>query len=55
VAYDKDGKIIGGGNTFLTTVPAGGKTPVKITLFEDKSPAKIEIYAGLTDISEIGK
>jgi hypothetical protein len=55
VAFDKAGKIIGGGSTHLSSVPASGKAPVEITVTVKSGPARVALYASLATFSEIGK
>ena len=55
VAYDKDGKIIGGGNTYVDFVPAEGQTAFEIRVKLPQAPARIDAYPSFTSITKIGE
>ncbi|MDD5368132.1 MAG: FxLYD domain-containing protein [Anaerolineaceae bacterium] len=52
VAYDKSGVIIGGGYTYLSFLPASGQAPVDISMVVKGNPDKVEIYPGLSGLSD---
>lgn len=53
LAYDADGKIIGGGFTFLDFVPAGGKAAVDVTVAVAGKPETVELYGAVSALSDI--
>ena len=55
VAYDKDGKIIGGGNTYVDFVPAEGQTAFEIRVNLPQAPARIDAYPSFTSITKKGE
>ena len=52
VAYDDKGGIIGGGYTYVDFVPAGDQTGVSISTVTGSTPAKVEIYAAVSGLSQ---
>jgi hypothetical protein len=53
IAYDAAGEIIGGGYTFLDFVPANGKAAVEVSVTTAEEPTTVELYAAVSDLSEI--
>lgn len=53
VAYDDQGEIIGGGYTYVYFVPAGQQIGVSISTRTPKMPAKVELYAALSGLSNL--
>ena len=53
IVYDEAGKIIGGGFTFLDFVPANGKAAVEVNITCVGTPARVELYATLSALSDI--
>lgn len=51
VAFDPDGKIIGGGATYLNFLPPNGKSAVDVNIKVNQTPAKVEIYPTLSGLS----
>ncbi|HLI51000.1 MAG TPA: hypothetical protein VKU87_04340 [Thermomicrobiaceae bacterium] len=51
VTYDASGKINGGGFTFVDFVPAGGHAAATVQVTTSGKPAKVELYAVLTSLS----
>ena len=45
VGYDAAGKIVGGGETVLQIVPAGGTSAASVSVTFSSPPAKVELYA----------
>jgi hypothetical protein len=54
IAYDDAGKIIGGGYTYLSFVPASGQSAVMMSVTTQGEPAKVEVYAGFSSLSSLG-
>ena len=54
VAYDDKGGIIGGGYTYVDFVLAGDQTGVSISTVASSTPAKVEIYAAVSGLSQFG-
>jgi hypothetical protein len=54
IAYDDAGKIIGGGYTYLSFVPANGKSALMMSVTTAATPAKVELYAGFSSLSDLG-
>lgn len=55
ILYDGAGGIIGGAETSLQAVPAGGTAAARITLFDQGiRPARAEMYAHFSIITEFG-
>ena len=52
IAYDKRGAIIGGGDTFLDVVRARHSSDVEVGLTTGSEPARVELYARLSNLSE---
>ena len=52
IAYDAEGKIIGGGFTFVDFIPASGQTAVEVTINASAAPAKVELYPMLSNLSD---
>jgi len=53
IAYDSAGEIVGGGVTRMDFVPAGGKAAVEVTTVSAGTPASVELYASVTQLSAI--
>lgn len=53
VAYDGGGRIVGGGFTYLKFVRAGGKAAVEVGITASGTPARVELYPTLTDVSQV--
>jgi len=51
VAFDSDGKIIGGGATYLNFLPPNGKSAVDVNITVNQTPAKVEIYPTISGLS----
>lgn len=51
VAYDKNDKIIGGGDTYVDFVPAEGQAAVEVSLTTSGAPTRLEMYAGFTNFT----
>lgn len=54
IAYNEAGEIIGGGFTYVDFVPANGQTAADVSVVVDGKPAKVELYATLSNLSTIG-
>ena len=54
IAYNADGKIIGGGMTFVDFVPAEGQTGFEIAVDFAQAPSRIDAYPGFASITKIG-
>lgn len=54
VAYDAADQIIGGGFTFLDFVPAAGSAAVSVPVTTNGEPARVELYAALSALSQVG-
>jgi hypothetical protein len=54
VAYDQDDKIIGGGRRYANLVPANGQIEIEIPIYLSQTPARLELYPGITSITKIG-
>lgn len=52
IAYNEAGDIIGGGYTYLDFVPANGKAAVEVSIKCAGKPAKVELYASVSSLSE---
>ena len=52
VAYDAAGDIIGGGYTFLDLAPANGRAPVEVPLVAEARPARVELHAAQSALSD---
>jgi hypothetical protein len=55
VAYDQNDKVIGGGRRYADLIPANGQAEVEVPLYLAQTPARLELYAGITSITKIGK
>lgn len=55
IAYDENGKIVGGGNTYLDFIPANGKAEVEVHVTVVGVPSKVELYARIISLSACGK
>lgn len=55
LAYDAADQIIGGGYTFLDFVPAQGSAGVSVQVSVNGEPARVELYAALSALSEMGE
>ncbi len=53
IPYDAQGNIIGGGYTFLDFIEANGQAAVEIGLTTAGRPARLELYASRTALSEM--
>ncbi len=53
IAYDKDGNVIGSGFTYLDFLPANSTAAVDVTLTISGIPAAAELYATLSNLSDI--
>lgn len=51
VAYDAKGAIIGGGSTYVASVPARGRAQVEVAITAAGQPARVELYPALTGLS----
>jgi hypothetical protein len=51
ICYDGSGKIVGGGDTFISLLPGGGTTGASIQGNISGTPASCEIYATLSNLS----
>jgi hypothetical protein len=52
LTYNASGKIIGGGYTYLPFVPAGGQAAAEVSVVTAGTPARSELYAAVTILSE---
>ncbi len=50
IAYDAGGAIIGGGNAYIESIPAGGKVAVEVHMMMTVKIAKVELYPSVSDI-----
>lgn len=48
VAYNAEGRIIGGGSIAVNSIPAGGQKAVEVPVTTSEPPAKVELYAALS-------
>jgi hypothetical protein len=55
VAYDESGSIIGGGFSYVDLVPANGQAAAEVSVTVPGKPAKIELYAALSSLSDVEK
>ena len=55
LGYDKDGKIIGGGSTFVEVVPANGQAAFSVMTDLKAKPDKVVAFVQLGSLSQIGK
>jgi hypothetical protein len=53
IAYNEAGDIIGGGFTYLDFAPANGKAAVEVNITSAGTPAKTELYAVVSALSDI--
>ena len=53
IAYNEAGDIIGGGFTYLNFVPANGKAAVEVSITSVGTPAKVELYAAVSALSDL--
>jgi hypothetical protein len=53
IAYDASGAIIGGGYTFLDTVPAGGSTGAEVDIYTSGAPATVELYPTVSSLLDV--
>jgi len=53
IAYNEAGDIIGGGYTYLDFVPAKSKSAVSVYVTVSETPAKVELYASVTSLSDL--
>jgi hypothetical protein len=54
IPYDGAGQIIGGGFTFLNFVAANGQSAVETTIRASGEPAKVELYANVSNLTKFG-
>ncbi len=54
IAYNDAGDIIGSGFTYLDFIPANTKAAASVYLSVAGTPAKVELYAAVSALSEIG-
>jgi hypothetical protein len=54
IAFDAAGKIIGGGSTYADLVLAGGEAKTLVDVIVRDTPAKIEIYPSISELSVPG-
>lgn len=54
IAYDADGKIIGGGFTFVDFVPANGQAAAEVAIAASGTPARVELYPTLSNLTLLG-
>ncbi len=47
-------QIIGGGFTFLDFVPAAGSAAASVPVTTNGEPARVELYAALSALSQVG-
>jgi len=47
-------QIIGGGFTFLDFVPAAGSVAASVPMTTNGEPARVELYAALSALSQVG-
>jgi hypothetical protein len=52
LAYDRRGAVIGGGDTYLDAVRAKGRSDVEVRVIVPTAPARVELYATLSNLSE---
>jgi hypothetical protein len=52
IVYNEAGDIIGGGFTYLDFAPANDKTAVEVSITCIGTPAKIELYATVSSLSD---
>ena len=53
VAYNEAGEIVGGGFSYVDFVPAGGKAAVEVQVVVTGTPAKVELYATVSSLSDL--
>ncbi len=53
IAYNEAGDIIGSGSTYLDFIPANAKAAVTVSMTVAETPAKVELYAFATSLSDI--
>jgi hypothetical protein len=53
VAYNAAGKIVGGGFTYVNFIPARGRTGATVSVVTDGEPARVEVYATLSALSQL--
>lgn len=51
--YDKAGRIVGGGYTFLDFLPANDRAAVEVSVTSAEVPARAALYATITSLSEV--
>ncbi|HID34470.1 MAG TPA: hypothetical protein EYP25_07875 [Anaerolineae bacterium] len=52
IAYDENGEIIGGGDTYLDFAPANGKAAVEVSVTVNGTPFSVELFATVTSLSD---
>jgi hypothetical protein len=55
VGYDSAGNIIGSGYTWLDFVPAGARAAVEVYIYASETPARVELYAYVSDLTSLGE
>jgi hypothetical protein len=53
IAYDAGGKIVGGGYSFLNFIVSRGQTGVAVSVVTDGKPARVEVFAALSGLSQL--
>jgi hypothetical protein len=53
IAYNDAGEIIGGGYAYLEFIPANGKAAIDVNIAVAGVPAKVELYATVSALSDI--
>jgi len=55
VVYNQEGNIIGGGSMYIQSIPASEVAPAKVSVLVMGTPARVELYAGISNISTVGE
>jgi hypothetical protein len=55
IAYDQAGAIVGGGFGYIDLVPANGQAAAEVSISVPGKPAKVELYAALSTLSDLEK
>lgn len=53
IAFDAEGKIIGSGSTSLEFIPANGQAAVEVLITCGEIPARVELYANFSSLSNL--
>lgn len=53
VTFDESGAITGGGNSYVDFVPADGQATAEVTVVASGTPAKAELYATVSTLSDL--